>query len=61
MNDRDQDIKQVQRRLNAIPGLRDLAEMFEGDEAKVKAIEHITMDLLHDADQLLSELTGRGK
>lgn len=59
--ERDRDIEAIQNRLNAIPALRDLQEMYEADEAKVKEIEHIKMDLLHDADGLLSELTGRGK
>lgn len=47
-------------RLQGTKALVALQEMFEEDEPRVKQIEESRMALLHDADDLLSELTGRG-
>jgi hypothetical protein len=55
------EIEQIIERLQGANALVDLQEMHEDDEAKAKHIEESRMDLLHDADELLSELTGRKK
>lgn len=58
--ERDKDIQMIVQRLQAIPGLRDLEEMFEGEDVNSIAIAEAAsiakMELLKDAKALLAEL-----
>lgn len=55
MNNRDIVINEAIARLQGAKAMRDLAEMHEGDEDKVKQVQALEKELLQDAMDLLGE------